>query len=146
MVGLLVPWFCVMAFVASLEGCMFRIGLTVVSVISAIGMNASANPVYHENVDYRSTSGLSCRPISLASVYAGSSKTSRYLGSTRNFIAVTGPTVNDFFPIITGRGIRGWVDSQEVQGAHGGGHVDHCWVQQARDGRLLFGWSQPGQG
>ena len=108
-------------------------------------MNVSANASSFTKINYQNTPGLSCRVITLALVYVEPNNRSRYLGRTQDFIAVTGSQVNGFFPIVTGRGIRGWVDSQEVEGAHGG-HVDRCWVQQARDGRLLFGWSQPGKG
>lgn len=125
---------------------MLRIGMMVVSLMLAVEASANAGPVNSTVAGYQNTPGLSCRVITLAAVYSEPSKSSRYLGRTRSFIAVTGTEVQNFFPIVTGRGIRGWVDSQEVEGARSGGHVDRCWVQQAPDGRLLFGWSQPGSG
>lgn len=125
---------------------MGQLGLRVSSFLLAATMNIGAHAAELMPIDYRNTPGLSCRAVTLALVYVQPNKSSRYLGRTQNFIAVTGPQVDGFFPIITGRGIRGWVNSTDVLGAYGRGHVDRCWVQQARDGRLLFGWSQPGRG
>ena len=118
--------------------------LLVAGTMFAAGVASPASTAY-VSVVYQNTPGLSCRVISLAGVYAGPSRASRYLGRTQNFIAVTGPRVDGFFPIITGRRIRGWVAGDEVRADHGSGSDGPCWVQQAPDGRLLFGWSQPGQ-
>ena len=123
---------------------MLSVGMIVAGTILAAGVNLR-DPSEYVSIAYQNTSGLSCRAVSLAGVYAEPRRTSRYLGRTQDFIAVTGPTVDGFFPIITGRRIRGWVANNDVRAIHGSGSAGPCWVQQAPDGRLLFGWSQPGQ-
>lgn len=124
---------------------MLSVGMIVAGTILAAAANSSAGSGY-VTAAYQNTPGLSCRVVSTAGVYSAPSRTARYLGRTQNFIAVTGPAVDGFFPIITGRRIRGWVPNDEVRADHGSGSDGLCWVQQAADGRLLFGWSQPGQG
>lgn len=124
---------------------MLSVGMIVAATILAAGVDSSAHSDYVRTA-YQDTPGLSCRAVSLALVYAQPDRTSRYLGRTQDFIAVTGPKTNGFFPIITGRRIRGWVADVDVRAIHGPGSDGPCWVQQAPSGRLLFGWSRPGQG
>lgn len=124
---------------------MLAVGLLVAGVTLATGADVPVRSD-HLSVAYQNTPGLSCRAVSLALVYAKPDRTSGYLGRTQDFIAVTGPTVNGFYPIITGRRIRGWVANNDVRAINSSKGDGPCWVQQAPDGRLLFGWSQPGQG
>lgn len=90
-------------------------------------------------VGVKNTPGVHCRAIGLAIVYSEASLSSRLLGRTQNFIAVTGKEVNGFFPVVTGVGIRGWVLANQVYPENG--ELGPCKVQVLPDGRLLFGWS-----
>ena len=89
---------------------------------------------------FSNSPGLSCRTISLASVYDQPSLSSKVLGRTQNFIAVTGNEVNGFLPMVTGRKVRGWVRTAETTIGLPGDLHGPCVVQMQPDGRLLFGW------
>lgn len=81
--------------------------------------------------------GLSCQRIGLAMVYDNPSLSSKILGRTQDFIAVTGNKLNGFYPIITGSKIRGWVmANQTYQGKSFDARP--CKVQVQPDGKLLF--------
>ena len=89
-------------------------------------------------VSFKNTSGVYCRTIALAMVYGEANLSSRVLGRTQNFIAVTGKEVNGFFPIVTGSGVRGWVMTNQVYPENRS--LGPCRVQILPDGKLLFGW------
>lgn len=89
---------------------------------------------------FSNSPGLSCRTITVASVYEKPSLSAKILGRTQNFIAVTGAEVNGFVPMITGRKIRGWVEALETTTGKPNDLRGPCVVQMQPDGRLLFGW------
>lgn len=89
-------------------------------------------------VSIKNTPGVYCRTIALAMVYGEANLSSRVLGRTQNFIAVTGKEVNGFFPIVTGSGVRGWVMTNQVYPENSS--LGPCRVQILPDGKLLFGW------
>lgn len=89
------------------------------------------------DVTLTNSPGISCQKIELAMVYAQPSVSSRVLGRTQDFIAVTGKDVNGFFPIITGSKVRGWVMvNQTFQGKSF--EARPCKVQVQPDGHLIF--------
>lgn len=98
-----------------------------------------SNQLIPLDVGIKSTPGFHCRTVGLVMVYGGANLSSKILGRTQNFIAVTGKEVNGFLPIITGVGVRGWVVSNQVYSETG--TLGPCKVQLLPDGRLLFGWS-----
>ena len=81
--------------------------------------------------------GLTCRPISLTMVYGGPALASKVLGRTQNYIAITGPQVNGFLPILTGSGVRGWVRENETW-TQNGVNERPCKVQIQPNGHLVF--------
>ena len=86
---------------------------------------------------FTNSPGLTCRPISLAMVYEAPTLASRVLGRTQNYIAVTGPQVDGFLPILTGSGVRGWVREKETWKPDGVS-ANTCKVQIQTNGHLLF--------
>ena len=109
----------------------------IVGASSSLGVPGS---LYEVGAGFSNTPGLSCRTISLASVYEQPSLSARVLGRTQNFIAVTGSEVNGFVPMVTGRRVRGWVRVEETILGKPGDLHGPCVVQMQPDGRLLFGW------
>lgn len=89
------------------------------------------------DVKITNSPGLTCRPISLAMVYGEPNLTSRVLGRTQNYIAITGPQVNGFLPILTGSGIRGWVRENETRNPDGI-KESFCRVHVQPNGHLVF--------
>ena len=89
---------------------------------------------------FSNSPGLSCRTITVASVYEKPSLSAKILGRMQNFIAVTGVEVNGFVPMIAGRKIRGWVEALETTTGKPTDLRGPCVVQMQPDGRLLFGW------
>ena len=96
----------------------------------------SYNPMVF-NVKITNSPGLTCRPISLAMVYREPNLNSRVLGRTQNYIAITGPQINGFLPILTGSGIRGWVRENETRNPDGI-HESFCRVHVQPNGHLIF--------
>jgi len=89
------------------------------------------------DVSLTNSPGISCQKIELAMVYAQPTVSSRVLGRTQDFIAVTGKDVNGFFPIITGSRVKGWVMvNQTFQGKSF--EARPCKVQIQPDGHLIF--------
>ncbi len=100
--------------------------------------NSKPSNVYKLDVGMVNTPGVYCRTVELAMVYSEPQVSSRVLGRTLNFIAVTGKEVNGFFPILTGSGVKGWVMvNQTLRENSFEGRP--CRVQVLPDGRLLFG-------
>jgi hypothetical protein len=104
---------------------------------SPLGMTDN---IYNVGAGFSNSPGLSCRTISVASVYDQPSLTAKVLGRTQNFIAVTGGEVNGFVPMVTGRRIKGWVQTKETTVGKPSDLRGPCVVQIQPDGRLLFGW------
>ena len=102
-----------------------------------LGMTDS---VYDVGAGFSNSPGLSCRTISVASVYEQPSLTAKVLGRTQNFIAVTGSEVNGFVPMVTGRKVKGWVQAKETTVRKPSDLRGPCVVQIQPDGQLLFGW------
>ena len=99
---------------------------------------AIPNHGYKFDIGMVNTPGLYCRTVELAMVYSEPKVSSRILGRTLNFIAVTGKEVNGFFPILTGSGVKGWVMVNQT--LHENSFEGRpCRVQLLPDGRLLFG-------
>ena len=96
--------------------------------------------IHQIGAGFSNSPGLSCRSITVVSVYERPSLSAKTLGRTQNFIAVTGEEVNGFVPIITGRKIRGWVQVSETTIGKPTDLRGPCVVQVQPDGRLLFGW------
>lgn len=96
--------------------------------------------IYEVGAGFSNSPGLSCRTISLASVYEHPSLTAKVLGRTQNFIAVTGNEVSGFLPIVTGKRVKGWVRTAETTVGRPSDAQGPCVVQIQSDGRLLFGW------
>ena len=107
------------------------------SLSSSFSLNKG---IYEVGASFSNSPGLSCRTISLASVYEHPLLTAKVLGRTQNFIAVTGNEVNGFLPMVTGRKIKGWVRTAETTVGRPGDLDGPCVVQLQPDGRLLFGW------
>ena len=107
------------------------------NLLSSFSINKG---IYEVGASFSNSPGLSCRTISLASVYEHPSLTAKVLGRTQNFIAVTGSEVNGFLPMVTGRKIKGWVRTVETTVGRPGDLDGPCVVQIQPDGRLLFGW------
>jgi len=101
------------------------------------GVDKSAHKI---GAAFSNSPGLSCRTITVASVYEKPSLSAKILGRTQNFVAVTGAEVNGFVPMITGRKIRGWVEALETTTGKPSDLRGPCVVQMQPDGRLLFGW------
>ena len=125
-----------------LKNCLWKLmsQLLVNSVLAGIafaGASWSSVPQVFE-INLENSPGLYCRTIALAMVYGEASLSSRVLGRTQNFIAVTGKGVNGFLPIVTGSGVRGWVMTNQVYPENGS--PGPCRVQLLPNGRLLFGW------
>jgi len=110
------------------------------AIVGASGSLGIAENLYLVGAGFSNTPGLTCRTISLASVYEQPSRSAKVLGRTQNFIAVTGSEVNGFVPMVTGRRIRGWVRVEETIVGKPGDLHGPCVVQMQPDGRLLFGW------
>lgn len=89
---------------------------------------------------FQNSPGLSCRSIGLSLVYQEPSLSAKVLGRTQNFIAVTGPEVNGFVPMVTGKRVKGWVQAREAFVGKPGEVMGPCVVQMQPNGRLLFGW------
>ena len=70
-------------------------------------------------------------------VYGGPTVASRVLGRTQDYIAITGPQMNGFFPIITGSGIKGWVRVNETRNPNDISERP-CRVQIQPNGYLIF--------
>ena len=113
--------------------------LTSILVSVALAGSGWSNPSKPLEIGVQNTPGLHCRAIGLAMVYGEANLSSRVLGRTQSFIAVTGKEVNGFLPIITGVGIRGWVVVNQVYPENG--DLGPCKVQILPNGKLLFGWS-----
>lgn len=96
--------------------------------------------IYNVGAGFSNSPGLSCRTISVVSVYEQPSTAAKVLGRTQNFIAVTGGEVNGFVPMVTGRRIKGWVQAKETTVGKPSDLRGPCVVQMQPDGRLLFGW------
>ena len=116
-----------------------------ISTIVAAVLGASSSIMvngdfYKVGASFSNSPGLSCRNITVAAVYERPSLSSRKLGRTQNFIAVTGEEMNGFVPIITGKRVRGWVEARETTIGRPGDIYGPCVVQVQPDGRLLFGW------
>lgn len=112
------------------------IAAMLVTVISNIyGTGSQPTPL---EITMRNSPGVSCRTIALAMVYENASLSSKVLGRTQNFVAITGRQVNSFFPIVTGSGVKGWILENQLYPENG--PQGSCRVQILPDGRLLFGW------
>lgn len=106
---------------------------------ASIAFSPTVN-LFKVGAGFSNSPGLSCRTITIAPVYEQPSVMARVLGRTQNFIAVTGGEVNGFVPMVTGRGIRGWVQTTETTTGKVSDLRGPCVVQKQPDGRLLFGW------
>jgi len=114
-----------------------------VLLVATLGLSSSFSMnkgIYEVGAGFSNSPGLSCRTISLASVYEHPSLTAKVLGRTQNFIAVTGNEVSGFLPMVTGRRVKGWVQTAETTVGRPGDAHGPCVVQVQPDGRLLFGW------
>ncbi len=115
----------------------FTVVMAILAASSSVVVNGD---LYRVGASFSNSPGLSCRTISVAAVYERPSLSSRKLGRTQNFIAVTGEELNGFVPMITGKRVRGWVEATETIIGAPGDLRGPCVVQMQPDGRLLFGW------
>jgi len=113
--------------------------VSLVTLTLNLGLSVLANNHNPMVFDAKITNspGLTCRPISLAMVYGGPTVASRVLGRTQNYIAITGPQINGFLPILTGSGVRGWVRENETRNPDGI-KESFCRVQVQPNGHLIF--------
>ena len=111
--------------------------LATLSVAKSI---VSIDVLYNARAELGNSPGLTCRSVSVVSVYEHPSFSAKVLGRTQNFIAVTGQEVNGFVPIVTGRRVRGWVQSKETTIGKQNDLRGPCVVQVQPDGRLIFSW------
>ena len=116
------------------------ISTVVTAVLGALSSSMVAGDFYKVGASFSNSPGLSCRNVNVAAVYEKPSLSSRKLGRTQNFIAVTGEELNGFVPMITGKKVRGWVEATETTIGRPGDVYSPCVVQIQPDGRLLFGW------
>ena len=116
------------------------ISALVFMIMSVSETSVPADDVHNVRVAPSNSPGLTCRSVSVVSVYEQPSLSAKVLGRTQNFIAVTGQEVNGFVPIVTGRKVRGWVQSAETTTGKPNDLRGPCVVQVQPDGRLLFSW------
>jgi len=120
-----------------LEGLKMLISLVALALNISFPISANSHRSIIFNVKVTNSPGLTCRPISLAMVYGGPTPASRVLGRTQNYIAITGPQMNGFFPILTGSGVKGWVRENETRNPDGI-KESFCRVQVQPNGHLIF--------
>lgn len=116
------------------------ISAMVLTMLGASGLFAPPGNFYNAKAGSSNSPGLTCRTVTVVSVYEQPSLSAKVIGRTQNFIAVTGEEVNGFVPMVTGRRVRGWVQSAETTTGKRGDLRGPCIVQMQPDGRLLFGW------
>lgn len=109
----------------------------VFSLNMGFSINLNSNSDILLSADVINSPGLTCRPISLAMVYGGPSLSSKVLGRTQNYIAITGSLLNGFFPIITGSGVKGWVRERDTWTLDSVTEKP-CKVQMLPNGHLIF--------
>ncbi len=116
------------------------LSILLVAILSGSGSFSLNKGIHQVGAGFSNSPGLSCRSITVVSVYERPSLSAKVIGRTQNFIAVTGEEVNGFAPIVTGRRIRGWVQAAETTIGKSSDLRGPCVVQIQPDGRLLFGW------
>lgn len=116
------------------------ISLLLVAILGSSSSLGVAEDLHKVGAGFTDSPGLSCRTISVASVYEQPSLSSKILGRTQNFIAVTGEELNGFLPMVTGKRVKGWVRVRETNIGKPGDLHGPCVVQMQPNGRLLFGW------
>jgi len=121
----------------ALEGLKMLISLVALALNVSFPVLANSHSPIIFDARVTNSPGLTCRPIFLAMVYGGPNLASRVLGRTQNYIAITGPQVNGFLPVLTGSGVKGWVRENETWEPDGISDRP-CRVQIQPNGHLIF--------
>ncbi|UZO94740.1 hypothetical protein [Roseomonas mucosa] len=119
--------------------------MAVVAAIQAPIQQVQVLNFIHPPVRGRDTPGLSCRALLYGDwIYTERSTNSARLGMQRNAVAMTGPTVDGFVPVLLVTGQHGWMQAKAMQfhqPTNYTPHLGHCHATILRNGAARLTWT-----